>query len=275
MQSQSKTIIGLGRAMTALAALPFLVSCYMKLSGNIQMLRGGEHLGWSLDQMMKLGVLEAICVLLYLCPPVAVLGAVLLTGYLGGAISTHVRIGEPVSMHIGIGLLIWGGLFLRESRLRELLPIRAKDFKYEREIVIHRSRDTVFSYLKLLKNFQNWNPFLKQDIHVKSEYRGTDGEVGFTAIWDGNRAIGAGEQEIKAIVPNKELNMELRFSRPMQDVAQARMTTESVGPNQTKVMWGFYSRMKFPMIMMKPIMEMMLYKSLKTGLNNLKSVMEK
>ena len=62
--------------------------------------------------------------MLYLIPRLSILGAIVLTGFLGGAIATHLRIGEPVVMHIVLGLLIWGGLFLREPRLREILPLR-------------------------------------------------------------------------------------------------------------------------------------------------------
>ncbi|HUG52372.1 MAG TPA: DoxX family protein [Vicinamibacteria bacterium] len=62
--------------------------------------------------------------MIYLIPATAVLGAILLTGYLGGAILTHWRAGDPVHLHIVIGLLFWLGLYLRESRLRDLIPLR-------------------------------------------------------------------------------------------------------------------------------------------------------
>ncbi len=77
-----------------------------------------------------IGVIELICLALYLVPSTNVLGAVFLTGYLGGAIATHVRIGSPLPSHtlfpIYVALLVWGGLYLRDARLRELLPFRRR-----------------------------------------------------------------------------------------------------------------------------------------------------
>jgi hypothetical protein len=76
-----------------------------------------------------IGVLELVCVLLYVIPRTSVLGAILLTGYLGGAIVLHLRVGDPLFSHVlfpvYVGLLIWGGLYLREDRLRALIPLRS------------------------------------------------------------------------------------------------------------------------------------------------------
>jgi hypothetical protein len=83
-----------------------------------------NHLGLPASLIVPLGVIELSCIIIYLIPMTAVLGAILFTGYLGGAILTHLRIGEPVYMQIGLGVLIWLGLWLRDPRLRALLPIR-------------------------------------------------------------------------------------------------------------------------------------------------------
>jgi hypothetical protein len=83
-----------------------------------------QHLGWEMPQMTGLGVLELACVVLFLIPRTAVLGAILLTAYLGGATATHVRIGDPFFIPIIAGGLIWLGLYLREPRLRALVPLR-------------------------------------------------------------------------------------------------------------------------------------------------------
>jgi hypothetical protein len=72
-----------------------------------------------------LGILELTCTVLYLIPQTAVLGAILLTGYLGGAIATHVRLGEGIIMHVVIGIVFWLGIYLRDSRLRALIPLRS------------------------------------------------------------------------------------------------------------------------------------------------------
>ena len=71
-----------------------------------------------------LGILEVACTVIYLIPRTAVLGAILLTGYLGGATATHVRIGEPWFMPVLLGVVVWLGIYLRDPRLRALIPLR-------------------------------------------------------------------------------------------------------------------------------------------------------
>jgi DoxX-like family len=75
----------------------------------------------------ELGVILLLCTLLYAAPPTALLGAILLTGYLGGAVASHLRVGDPLLTHVlsGVyaGLLVWGGLYLRDARLRALFPL--------------------------------------------------------------------------------------------------------------------------------------------------------
>ena len=101
-----------------------LFSAVMKLAHPPQLDEGFAHLGIPVSQALGLGILELACVLVYLIPRTAVLGAILLTGYLGGAMEAHVRIGEAVFTHVILGILIWGGIFLREPRLRALIPLR-------------------------------------------------------------------------------------------------------------------------------------------------------
>ncbi len=88
---------------------------------------GTIQLGYPGDSLITLGVLELACVLLYLIPRTSLLGAIITTGYLGGAIATHVRIENPLFTHIlfpvYLGLLIWGGLYLRDGRLRSLAAL--------------------------------------------------------------------------------------------------------------------------------------------------------
>lgn len=84
------------------------------------------ELGWTPAVMPALAVLQVACTVLYLIPRLAVLGAILLTGYLGGGIAAHVRIGDyaTVLFPLILGVLLWGGLFLRDPRLRTLIPLR-------------------------------------------------------------------------------------------------------------------------------------------------------
>jgi len=85
------------------------------------------QLGWPVEMARWLGVLTLACTALYAWPRTAVLGAILLTAYLGGAVATHVRIGSPLFSHIlfgvYLGLFTWGGLWLRDPRLRALIPL--------------------------------------------------------------------------------------------------------------------------------------------------------
>lgn len=277
MQTQSKAVTWTGRVLTALAALPFLLSAFMKLSDSPMVHQGMPHMGWPETMILRLGILEATCVILYLIPQVSVLGAILLTGFLGGAIATHIRIGEPVYIHIGIGICIWAGLALREERLRFLLPIRSKDFHYEREVIINRSKDTLFAYLRLLKNFQNWNPFLKKDPQTKTEYRGNDGEIGFTASWNGNRDVGSGEQEISRIIEGQRVEFELRFKKPFKATNNGYFSVESLSGTQTKVRWGMTGKNPFPMSLIGLFIncDKMIGSEFQDGLNKLKTVLEK
>jgi hypothetical protein len=87
--------------------------------------KGFEHLGWPLGLAVALGVVELACVVIYLFPKTAVLGAILLTGYLGGAVAAHVRLEEQFAMPVILGVMLWGGLYLRDIRLRALLPFRS------------------------------------------------------------------------------------------------------------------------------------------------------
>jgi len=113
-----------GCIVSALPVLALLLSASMKFVQPKEMSEQFEHLGWPMHLAITLGILELGSALIYAIPQTAVLGAILLTGYLGGAIATHVRIDEPVYLHVGLGVLVWLGIFLRDARLRALLPIR-------------------------------------------------------------------------------------------------------------------------------------------------------
>ena len=114
----------IGWTITVLGSLVFVFSAFMKLKGGEELTQGMEHLGLPLSMVMPLAILEIACVVTYLVPRTAVLGAVLLTGYLGGAICTHWRAGDPFFVQAVLGLLIWLGIYLREPRLKQVLPIR-------------------------------------------------------------------------------------------------------------------------------------------------------
>ena len=105
-----------------------LFSGIMKLVKRPAVVKGFAHLGYPESLALGIGILEIVCTLLYVIPRTAVLGAILVTGYLGGAIATHARLGEPVFTQVILGVLVWAGLFLRDNRLRALLPLRSYGF---------------------------------------------------------------------------------------------------------------------------------------------------
>lgn len=119
-----------GRAMSGLVIVFLVFDAGIKLVPIAPVTETLTALGWPASDAMArgLGVLTLVCTLLYATPRTAVLGAILLTGTLGGAMATHLRVGSPVFSHLlfgfYLGLLLWGGLYLRDARLRTLIPIR-------------------------------------------------------------------------------------------------------------------------------------------------------
>jgi len=113
-----------GRVISVLSCLLFGVSAFLKLQGGPEVIKGFTHLGLPASMLMPLAILEISCVVIYLIPATSVLGAILLTGYVGGAICTHWRSGDPFYIQIALGILIWLGPYLREDRLKQLIPVR-------------------------------------------------------------------------------------------------------------------------------------------------------
>ena len=121
----SKAALWIGRVLSALPVLALTMSAVFKfLPPNEEMTKGMEHVGWPMRVMLGLGIVELSCALLYAIPQTAVLGAILCTGYLGGAIATHVRVGDPFFVQSILGVLVWAGLYLRDRRIRALIPLR-------------------------------------------------------------------------------------------------------------------------------------------------------
>jgi len=117
-------VVWTGRVLSGLVSLAFLTSAFMKLKGGEELTQGMAHLGLPDSMVKPLAFLELSCVVLYLIPKTSVLGAILLAGYMGGAICTHWRAGDPFFLQIALGVTVWLGLWLREARLRALLPLR-------------------------------------------------------------------------------------------------------------------------------------------------------
>lgn len=125
-QPKRGILFWLGWLMTILPVLVLAMSAFMKVRQPYppEVLQGMEHLGWSTHLLPALAITEVLCSVIYLIPQTAVLGAILLTGYLGGATATHVRVGDAFAAPIIVGVLVWLGLFLRDPRVRALIPWR-------------------------------------------------------------------------------------------------------------------------------------------------------
>jgi hypothetical protein len=123
----SKGRLWAGRILGGLPALFMLMGGVMDLLKLPVAVEGAVKMGYPASVVFGLGVAVLVSVILYLIPRTAVLGAILLTGYLGGAVATHVRAGENLMMLIPVlvGVLLWGGLWLRDARLRALIPLRS------------------------------------------------------------------------------------------------------------------------------------------------------
>jgi len=124
VEAASGKAVWSGRVITAVVSLLFLFSAGLKFMGGAEVKEGMTHLGLPESMIIPLGILELACTVVYLIPATSVLGAILLAGYIGGAICTHWRVGDPFLPQVAIGLVIWLGVYLREPRLRALIPVR-------------------------------------------------------------------------------------------------------------------------------------------------------
>jgi len=120
----NKSSLWAGRILSALPALFLLLDGVMKVVKPAFVVEATVQLGYPESVIVALGVVLVACTILYLVPRTAVLGAILLTGYLGGAVATHVRVGGPLFsflMPVILGVMLWGGLYLRDERVRSLV----------------------------------------------------------------------------------------------------------------------------------------------------------
>jgi hypothetical protein len=124
----SNAALWTGRVMSGLVIAFLLIDGGMKLVPFDVVIEASAQLGLPAHLARTLGVIILVCTLLYAFPKTAVLGAILLTGLLGGTVATHLRVGSPIFTHmlfgVYLGLMLWGGLYLRDPRLRALIPLQ-------------------------------------------------------------------------------------------------------------------------------------------------------
>jgi uncharacterized protein YndB with AHSA1/START domain len=165
-----------------------------------------------------------------------------------------------------IAILLICGLFIK------------KEFLIERSIIIHRSKQEVFNYLKILKNGEHYNKWMMADPAMKKTLTGTDGTVGFIYAWESTgKNAGKGEQEITKINEGERIESELRFEKPFKNTSYASFVIQGVSADQAKVTWAFHGNMNYPMNLIHALLNLskMLGKDLETSLSNLKTILEK
>src|SRR5215467_2584685 len=124
----SKGVLWTSRLLSALPVLFVLLGSVLKLMKTASVIQGFAQAGVPARLIVPVGLIELTCVVVYLVPSTSVLGAIFLTGLLGGATVTTLRVGDPTyPMPILLGMMAWGGLYLRDRRLRALIPLRAPE----------------------------------------------------------------------------------------------------------------------------------------------------
>ncbi len=173
-----------------------------------------------------------------------------------------------VLLYILVGLVVVMGI---------LSLIAPKTYDVFRTVEIERPKTEVFNYLKSLKKMDEWSPWAKKDPNMEKKFTGTDGTVGAVSYWNGNKEVGAGEQEIKKIFDGERIESELRFLKPFKSTSDCYFNIEDAGNGKTTVVWGFTGANKFPMTILSLFksMDAMVGKDFEEGLTNLKAVLEK
>ncbi len=154
--------------------------------------------------------------------------------------------------------------------------IAPKDYDMSRSISISKPANQVYDYLKYIKNQDEWSPWKKKDPDMHQEFEGTDGEIGFISRWEGNKSVGAGEQELKSLTPNRSVVTDLRFFKPWKSESVGYFELSEKAEAETEVTWGFRGRNPFPwhIMMLFMNMEKAVGKDFEQGLSELKNKLE-
>lgn len=156
--------------------------------------------------------------------------------------------------------------------------LQSNSFAISRDTIINRPVGEVFDYLRHLRNMERYNKWVMTDPLQKVSLSGTDGQEGFIYAWDsGNKNAGKGEQEIKRIVPNQKIELEIRFEKPFKGVSESILSTDPAGNGQTKVTYTFQGAKNFGMKIAHLLfgLEKVLGKDLDLTMKNLKGQLEK
>lgn len=152
------------------------------------------------------------------------------------------------------------------------------DFVIKRSIIINKTKQEVFDYIKLLKNQDHYSKWVMTDPAMQKHFTGVDGTVGFIYAWQSeNKQVGQGEQEIIKLIDGECIDNEIRFLKPFNGISYTSMLTDAISDSQTEVKWLFKGKRKYLMKMMQLLcnMDKMLGKDMQISLNNLKTIIEK
>jgi hypothetical protein len=165
-----------------------------------------------------------------------------------------------------IGVILISALFVR------------KDYNVERSISINRPDQSVYDFVKYLKNQNKFSVWAKIDPNMKIDFRGTDATVGFVSAWDSPvKEAGKGEQEIVKISEGERIDYIIRFFKPIKSTDNAYISFKPGNDSTTIVTWAIYGKMKYPTNLSLLFMDMdaLLGKDLSSGLSNLKVLLER
>ncbi len=266
----------IGWIISLLPGLAFLVFGVLKLA-RPDLLPSPEGMpdnGWKQETLLALGIIEVVGAVLYLFPYTALLGAIIMTGYLGGAVATHVRIGDAFAPPFVFGMLVWLGLVFRDARLRAMLPVRGlstepagpsgclsfigvflltiivvvgiilgishalpADYHLARSKTIDAPPSQVFPHVADFNKWQAWTPFIENDPNINITIEGKPGQVGSVYKWTGNHQVGSGSMKITEIVPNERIKIQLDFIAPFPHTAEAEYKFKDE-KDKTVVTWS-------------------------------------
>jgi hypothetical protein len=299
----------IGWIISILPALALLASGAFKLMPPPPEIAAGlKHLGWQQSSMPGLGVLELTCALIYLIPRSSVLGAILMTGYLGGAVATHARVGDPLAglaAPVIVGILVWLGLVLRDAHVRAILPLRREpfplpllvtiplalllivgalavgalmqpaEFHIERTAAMQASPVKVFEHVNDFHKWQEWSPWAKIDPKATVTYEGPTSGEGAVFKWSGNDKVGAGTMTLIESKPNDRIKIKLEFSKPFEATHEVEFTFKPEG-DKTIVTWGMSGHSEYIAKAFHLVMDMnkMVGGQYEDGLANLKKIVE-
>lgn len=305
-----KWIVVLGWILSILPALMLIMSGTLKfMPASPEIEKNLRHIGWNPSVMMGLGILELTCVFVYLIPRTSVLGAILLTGYLGGAFATHVRVADPLFPPLLgpfiPGIFIWLGLVLRDARVRALLPLRKDpaplslllsiplallaivfalvvivlmrpdEFHVERSLAMDAPREKIFAQVNDFHKWDDWSPWAKIDKNAKLSFEGPESGPGAVFKWAGNDEIGEGSMTILENVPNERIRIKLEFIKPYPGKSDTEFTFTKEG-SKTVVTWSITGKndLQGKVVCLLMNMDAMIGDKYDEGLKNLKKNVE-